>query len=458
MINSLRYLWIAAAALLMVNCGDPIDPDDPDTPDVPETFSIGGEPVASYILIYNIEEEDNASKTAALEFRTAVKNAHGVALNITPSTGMRKPFEVIVGNCGASWSSEWLASATDPFDWAAKFDGGKLMIVGASSWALKAGVKDICDNYVTAGKSIPADELITGNCRKTRVFEYSTGTNLRIMTYNIWQYDGTTIPTAFYDASGKLLYDPRNENRSKDFAAVFYGISPDVLGMQEYSAKMNTAISGYISSLFKPASASTSSQNYTPIYYNSKTLTLKSVEYKQYSSTWSNGGTKSYTVATFEHKATGKQFIVLNTHLWWKSESAQAGSDKARLDQVNIILKKIEDLTLTTKLPVFVMGDMNCKLGSDAMNAFVTAGYHSAAQDAIDHKDGTAGYHYCAADGFKAETEAQKTDTNGASSIDHIWFINTDANSAVRDYHIVHTSFTFPMADHAPRFVDVAMK
>ena len=91
-------------------------------------------------------------------------------------------------------------------------------------------------------------------------------------------------------------------------------------------------------------------------------------------------------------------------------------------------------------------------------SGIVADGYKSAAKDASEKKDGSRGYHSCSENGFAAETEEQLKDVNGDTAIDHILFKNCENKADVRYYTIIHSSFTYPMSDHAPRYVDVTLR
>ena len=79
---------------------------------------------------------------------------------------------------------------------------------------------------------------------------------------------------------------------------------------------------------------------------------------------WSNSNSKSFTAALFTHKESGKDFIAIGTHLWWKSESAQAGSDNARLEQAELIIAQAREMLGSYDVPVFVISDARTRHAS----------------------------------------------------------------------------------------------
>lgn len=450
--------FLSAAALtvlLAMSCDEqkpaPGGGDKPE-PETPE-FSIGGVDVADYRIVYDSDDGESIVRRAALELRTAFKSA-GYELQVYSKDSDKKGNEILVGDC--SRTDGYASGMTDPFAWKITLNEGRLQLEGGSSWGVLAAAKELAGKYISEKKSMDKGFAMEGSCRSTAIFDRPAGTNLRIFDWNIWNYSKTTIPAGFYE-DGKLLYDPRNENRGRDVAAVLRCVEPDIIGLQEYKS-MADCLEPLIISKYKKCVSSSSQWCWTPLFYNSATVTPKSVEYRLYDSPWSDSNSKSYMLAIFEHKATGREFIVVATHLWWKSESAAAGSDNARLAQAGLIIDRVNEILKENSVPVFVMGDMNCKYPNAPIQAFVTDGWKTASKDAVDYRDGSQGYHSCSPDGFKPETAAQKADSKGETAIDHMMFKNCDGKASVKEYHIIHTSFTYPMSDHAPRYIDVTIK
>lgn len=427
--------------------------DEPDPAE--EGFTIAGEAAASYRIVYDGDETEGIIRNAAILLRNAFKEYTQSEVQVFSESTREAEREILVGDCGRKEGGS--GSYSDSFEWSISCINGKIYIEGGSSWAVLGGVKSLINKYISQDIDIPADIAASGSCRSTYIFDKPSGTNLRLLDYNIWAYDKTSIPSAFY-SDGVLLYDPRNEKRSKDFASVVRCTEPDVFAFQEYSEKMSVYFEPLVISKFKKCTTADSQWSWTPLFYNSSTVTLKKVVYRLYDAPWSNSNSKSFTAALFTHKESGKGFIVIGTHLWWKSESAQAGSNNARLEQAGLIIEQARQMLETDDVPVFVMGDMNCNHASTAIQAFVVDGYKSASKEASEKRDGSRGYHSCSENGFSPETEDQLKDVNGDTAIDHILYKNCDNKADVRYYTIIHTSFTYPMSDHAPRYVDVTLK
>ena len=451
-----KSLLLLAALMSAIPACEEKNPDGPNTePPVEEGYKIAGTQIEDFRIVYDVDETEGICKDAAMALRKAIKEYAQTDVQLYAHSSRETEHEILIGDCGRKENGS--LQDGDSFDWQLKCVNGKLCIEGRSNWAVMGAAKALIDKYISLNTNVPADLELKGSCRNAYIFDKPAGTNLRLLDYNIWAYDKSTIPAGFY-ADGVLLYDPRNENRSRDFATVIKCTGPDVFAFQEYTSAMSERIEPLIVSKYMRCITSDSQWNWTPLFYNATTVTPKKVIYKLFEGAWSNSNSKSFTAALFTHKESGKDFIAIGTHLWWKSESAQAGSDNARLEQAELIIAQAREMLGSYDVPIFVMGDMNCKHASSAIQAFVADGYKSAAKDASEKKDGSRGYHSCSENGFAAETEEQLKDVNGDTAIDHILFKNCENKADVRYYTIIHSSFTYPMSDHAPRYVDVTLR
>lgn len=449
----------AFALLLSCNSAAPEYPDKPDKPDTPseqKALTIGGVSIKDFTIVYHAEESENMARTAANLVKDAVKKTYGTSLNLVSDSGVSVTHKIIVGNVKCSDTEFFGLKERQPFDYSIKCSGGNLVLIGADSWGLMGAASEFCSKFVEPGGTL-GEKIITGNARGKAIFPLAANCNLRILDDNIWQYDTDAIP----DAWKALNADPRNRTRAPEFAEIIYGTAPDVFALQEYSKTMDGFFAPLVTSKgYKKALDTTPTWNYTPLFFNTATVKLVKAEYLKFDAAWSNSGSKSYTVATFELKSNSARFIVLGTHLWWKSESAQAGSNQARENQAKQIIDKINDLVSNNpNLPVFVMGDMNSNLSSAAMKLFTNAGYKAASQSATTFKDGSKGYHDCDSSGFADITETNLQDTNGTTAIDQLFFYNCEkSGTSVSEYRIIKAPFTIRLTDHCPRYMDIKLK
>ena len=192
-------------------------------------------------------------------------------------------------------------------------------------------------------------------------------------------------------------------------------------------------------------------------------VTLEETSFHKYEpSDWSNHGTKSYNFCRFTLKENGKQFCLINTHLWWKGENTQPGSDEARTAQVRKMMTAVDDAVFAHGCPVFMMGDMNCNLSSKAMKQLLEAGYKPLVWEATVYGDPRSGHQPCNASGF-SRTE-NKSSENGMGAIDQFFVYNgkggiwgaSDAEILV--FQRIYAYFTIELTDHYPNYADIRLQ
>lgn len=293
----------------------------------------------------------------------------------------------------------------------------------------------------------------TGNPSLAYLFPKADGANLRILDMNIWEWDGTRdkLPNAWKEAGA----DCTNEVRSVGFGGIVSAYLPEVVCLQEYSPEMHEHLypkfrrSGY-EMTFVPDSV-----NYTPVFYRKSQVKLLETAYFPFEQPYNNHDTKSFTTAVFKLKKSGRKFIVVNTHLWWKGEKVMAGSDNARTRQLQIIMAEAARLREKYDCPIFLMGDMNCNLRSEALRNVVAAGYKPAWEIATVHGDLRCGHHKCSKDGFSRKQN--KTD-DGFGCIDHFLVYDPSDRVEVKTFVRDYAWFTVKLTDHYPNYADILLK
>jgi len=189
--------------------------------------------------------------------------------------------------------------------------------------------------------------------------------NLRIMSHNVWKCD-----------YNNPAWEAKGENcsaavRAKGMVRVYTETKPDIIGCQEMSFIMADEIIRGLSD---------EGQRYallwgrdTPILYRQERLELLDSDFMLYPTEFpgwegefNNGGTKSWCIAVFRDKSDGKKLIFMSTHLWWMSsnpasKSYQAGSDEARVYQLNLAMDRMEKFRTDYDCPIVIVGDLNAE-------------------------------------------------------------------------------------------------
>ena len=280
------------------------------------------------------------------------------------------------------------------------------------------------------------------------------GTNLRIFDDNIWQYDRETVPEAWVP----LGVDPRDSVRSIGFAKLIADYKPDIVTLQEYSSHMDACLAPKLRALgFTNACEQDGTWNFTPVFYDSTAVELLQVKYNLYTPrAYSNANTKSFTSADFRHRGTDRVFAVLNPHLWWKSEQKQPGSEMARASQIRLLMAEAEVIKAEYACTVFLMGDMNCEEGTIPIRQLLEGGYEPCYKVAKVFGDNHNGHHRCDPSGFSAESNRKGPD-RATGALDHFFIHNAQEGVEVLKYFCILDSYTLPLTDHYPNYVDVRL-
>ena len=280
------------------------------------------------------------------------------------------------------------------------------------------------------------------------------GTNLRIFDDNIWQYDSESIPETWVP----LGVDPRDSVRSIGFAKLVSDYKPDIVTLQEYSHHMDGHLAPKLRGLgFTNACEEDGSWNFTPVFYDSTVVELLKVRYNLYTpKQYSNANTKSFTSAVFRHKGNGKVFAILNTHLWWRPDEAQPGSNMARASQIRLMMAEADALKAEYGCVIFLLGDMNCEEDTVPIRQLLDDGYIPCYKAAKVFGDNHNGHHRCDPKAFSAESSRKGPDRE-TGALDHFLIHNAQEGTEVLIYYCIMDEYTLPLTDHYPNYVDVKL-
>ncbi len=277
-----------------------------------------------------------------------------------------------------------------------------------------------------------------------------------LMSNNQWKCD---LNTPAWAERGE---DCSAESRVKGLVRSYQEIMPDVLGIQEASVRMNELVMREMTRFeHKGQSAHYEliTGGDTPILYRDDKLLLIESGFFRYSErvpgyegSFNNAGTKSYTYGVFEDRGSKRLFAVMTTHLWWKSSNPsnsdyQAHSDEARVYQIRLALRRLEEVMATYACPGFLMGDLNATVQSPCLDAAKELGWIDAHDAAQGKRDETRGHHPCGPAGYR---RAEKGTFSQA--IDHI-LTKTGAPVQIGDYLRIDEPWFDCISDHYPLYL-----
>ncbi len=287
-------------------------------------------------------------------------------------------------------------------------------------------------------------------------YKIAEGADLRILDDNIWDYSKDTIPPKWKE----IGEDPRDFNRAPKFAGLVLDYMPDVFALQEYSSHFHAEFyprvqkKGYVI-----AWKSKKDWNNTPLFYNSATVELVDINYNIYTpARWCNHGSKSFTSAVFRRKLDGCVFGIVGTHLWWKGDSAQPGSTMARASQIRLVMAEVEILrSKHGKIPVFVVGDMNCEENTIPIQQMIQEGYAPCYKIATVYGDTHNGHHICSpTEGFSLKSNRKGPDRE-TGAIDHCMLYDPEKNVEVKVFDCIMSEYIARLTDHYPNIIDARL-
>jgi len=281
-----------------------------------------------------------------------------------------------------------------------------------------------------------------------------TMTKLRLMSHNQWKCDHNLPDWE------KIGADCSAEVRVRGFVRVYKDTLPDVIGCQEVSATMADYLVRF---------AAEEGLHYallwgrdTPILYRpdkfelvDSAFALYPDEFPGHEGIFNNDQTKSWNLAVFRVKESGKLFIFVSTHLWWKSgnpaaKNYQPYSAEARAYQIGLVSEKIKEYQAKYACPAVLVGDLNSGYGSLAIDRAFREGFRHAHDLATDYADESCGLHECFGWGYYN----YYNDAPFPASIDHI-LIKDAPEGFVRRYERFSPEYYLPLSDHSPAIADV---
>ena len=412
---------------------------------------VAGNPIRDYSIVYPSLIYYSEGNTAAKYLYDYLYENCGVSLPLVVNDGkgnVYNKYEIIVGNTSKNICTEYYEKKPALSDYKVIQSKDNLYIMGGSDWAMQYAIDIVIRNYFSKELSIPEGYTISGNTYGECIFEKYTGANLRIISQNIWNND---INSTVWKAAG---LDCSLSSRLKSFATVFMSYDPDILCMQEikHHDKLNEMIDIMNQEGRNYALITASSKvNYTPLIYNTDTVTLVESGYHRFGY-GSDSQSKSFTWGYFKHKETGKYFIAISAHLWWMNIKQNPNSVKFRQRQLKEISDFVDKLVEQYNCPCFVAGDMNCTIGTDEYKSAMQNGFTDCYDIATEFADNSSGRFAC--NQFVYSNQPRVGSYKNA--IDHA-LVKNIGDAKVISYDYVTPNFFGKLSDHSPLCLDISL-
>lgn len=382
-----------------------------------------------YVIVYPTDERYKNYLSYANSLAKAIKKATGVTLECVPDTTPETEKEIVLGVSSRKNDLSYVLEIDKMSiaKYLVKNEGKKLYIAFKSDILISSAIGAFCNTYSSPEFSdrfyIPKD-INEQNIGFYGDVARTDRSDLRIMSYNIlaelWDQK---IPV---------------ETRDAKVAATILSYAPDVIGIQEVTAKWYTKLVGAINSDYKFVYATNTrgETNYSSIAYNYHKIKLidKGMEY------FEGGNSSHLRVACwglFERISDGKRFIVVNTH--WDLTPEQRLSDARQ--QAAVMKKVLEKYNV----PVFSTGDFNSNENSAEFNEYLNlTDFADSIAVAETVSAGTKGFH----------AVGSAPDGSQSQIIDHI---TISKSVKVLHYRTVKDTIALESSDHCPVIIDVIL-
>ena len=394
-----------------------------------------GESIADYKIVCG---HDNLYMRA-YNVQQYIKNKYGVTLDIIFDNKPKEGKEIVLGNANRDIAklAEGVA-ATDAIIAVQDKD----LLVSANNYAtivraVEYFEREYLSGIFTDGFNFKADMMETYNVHKDSFNDSNNlagGADLRIMSFNVLCE----------------LYNEKPPISGRDIAvaSVIINYLPDVVGLQEMSPNWHKALESMLSgSPYKMIEKKNTLENkvhqninFSPIIYNSDTVTYIESGIKEYSAA-SKPFAYVMTWGYFEHKVSGEKFVVINTHLDLRNKEEPYLTNRAT--QAAEMAAFINEMKERYNCPVITTGDYNTTEAEDGYKTITGVAQVSEAKytaKKINRQCVT--YH-----------DLGKTvSVSKANSIDHIF--GTDRVEFMY-FNVLVDKTVINASDHCPIYADV---
>lgn len=392
-------------------------------------FGKGGATLADYRIVYASGGSDKNAKQLAAK----LKSAYGVDIPVVSDTEAPTECEFVIGitNRNKAGDLGGMSGVYSKFGYRFTVNDKKIYIIcGDAVISEKMAVEEFINMYVTPKLSpvfnVPSDLKLDGLCGMTSDPALIDDADTRVMSFNILSEE----------------WDPAAVMADRDYrvAATILNYSPDVAGIQEISEKWYSRLTSLIGAEygFVGKTIPSGKYNYTGLIYNKNRVSVVESGMTLYS-VGNSPRLRLLNWGLFESKASGKRFIVCNTHY---DANHTGDHTPIRIQQATEMAELVNGLVEKYKVPVFCCGDYNCNEESEPFNKFMKlTGFKDPKYTAkkIDNQIKTT------------HTLGEAVTNNTKLGIDHI---TCSPDIEILYYNTLVGDFWVPASDHCPIYID----
>lgn len=301
-------------------------------------------------------------------------------------------------------------------------------------------------------------------------YEYLTGTLFKGDTVEIAQgftHTGTSEPedkqdmenrageyrVIFNNVHGAHVDEYPIETRNQMQAELHYEYLPDVIGLQENAASVQSyhlRMSKYGYSPVPTKPKNKANRDYTAMLYRADKLDILECGWHLYDD-GAGDQSKSVAWAVFKDKASGDVFAVGSTHFYWTSDDL---GKSARLKDAEQLTEVVKNITSKYNCPMIVGGDYNCNINSEPIKNLYKAGFENLQKLSPETMDITTHHSYSP---WNAELnlyiDVVIPTKAYSSAIDHALLYNKSTLTP-KMWRVILHDYSLLSTDHCPVMVD----
>ncbi len=406
-----------------------------------KSLTVEGKSISEFPIIYS-KTHTYSEELLAYKLRVALTKATGTTANVYNDKDF-KSYDLTNAICIGSTKYGEMPEC-EGYDYKIEYKEGKIFLYSSSI----EGYDALLDEFFSALSSGISNSSLSGTASLNThsKLKDDKSSDIRVIIHNILgNCDATKYPV---------------EYRTRSVAEMLQSYSPDVMGLQECSPKSRSSSCNIVNILklygyeeVKVAVSNSNGNNYTPLFYNPKTVKVIDKGYDYYKGSFNDGGSKSITWAIFEDIATGKKFGACSTHFFYQSD---AGS--GRIENATVLANRCKEMAKEYNCPIVAGGDLNTKASTAPLKKLTDSGLKYIRDLAAKKNDKRTHHAYPEFDkeyGYYNEITPPSDDYN--QSIDHVYAYNAN-NVTFENYFVVTEEFALMSSDHCPIIVDFSFK
>ena len=405
-----------------------------------------GESLSEYTIVCG--DFDNLYG-ACSNLQKAIKERCGVELEVIFDTKAKSGKEIVVGNAKRDVSA--LLDTVGMGEGIVAVKDGDLLIAAKEATT----AQELCDLFI--------EEYLSGAYTDSLNFKKEYSAEVDVYANVFKETNSFTAGADLRVMSFKVLTDiwsdtPAVKGRDLGVAKTVLYYAPDVMGIQEASSTWYRSLKSLLKDTpykltcteQERVDSKYGNNNFTAIMYNSDTVTLIESGVEPYVNK-GNQYMKTMSLAYFEHKESGKRFVLLNTHFEapGNDDAEKAENLVYRKKQAEEYVALVEELEAKYNVPVVGTGDFNSTEGSDRADkhkpyATLVEKLHEAKYTAEKIQRQCSTWH----------TFGSQVSVSKAGSFDHIF--GTD-RVTFKYFNTLVDSFLMSTSDHCPIYADLVL-